>query len=147
MTTVEPRAKAARVPDLRVVERVVKPEKRKKQDLVADLEGLDTNWAVPQVLRLHHLGLQRLEGRISSLNWSVWHIPSFDESQIGKILKDLDALSRHGGSASLLSCLLKKISNMRLPLTMFETNSRGKSSHGKAGQARPASGQHQRRSP
>ena len=122
--TVETRAKAARVLDLRVVERVVKPEKRKK-DLVADLEELNANWAVPQVLRLllHHLGLQRLEGRILSLNWSVWHIPSFDESQIGKILKDLDALSRHGGSTSLLSCLLKKISNMRLPLTMFETNS------------------------
>ena len=125
VTTVETRAKAARVLDLRVEERVVIPEKRKKQDPVANLEGLDTNWAVPQVLRLllHHLGLQRLEGRILSFNWSVWHIPSFDESQIGKILKDLDALSRHGGSASLLSCLLKKISNMRLPLTMFETNS------------------------
>ena len=88
MTTVETRAKAARVLDLRVVERVVKPEKRKKQDLVADLEGLDTNWAVPHVIRLlhHHLGLQRLEGRILSLNWSVLHIPSIDESQIGKIL-------------------------------------------------------------
>ena len=84
--TVETRAKAARVLDLRVVERVVKPEKRKK-DLVADLEELNANWAVPQVLRLllHHLGLQRLEGRILSLNWSFLHIPSFDESQIGKI--------------------------------------------------------------
>ena len=65
--TVETRAKAARVLDLRVVERVVKPEKRKK-DLVADLEGFDTNWAVPQVLRLllHHPGHQRLEGRTLS---------------------------------------------------------------------------------
>ena len=52
VTTVETRAKAARVLDLQVVERVVKPEKREKQDLVADLEGLDTNRAVPHVLRL-----------------------------------------------------------------------------------------------
>ena len=69
MTTVETRAKAARVLDLREVEKVVKPEKREKQDLVANLEGLDTNRAVPHVLHLllHHLGLQRLEGRILNL--------------------------------------------------------------------------------
>ena len=121
----ETRPKAARVLDLRVEERVLKPEKREKQDLVADLEGKLANWAVSHVLHLllHRLGLQRLEGRILSLNWSVWHIPSLDESQIGKILKDLDALSRHKGGASLFSCLLNKMSNMWLPLTGFETNS------------------------
>ena len=127
MTTVETRPKAARVLDLRVEERVLKPQKREKQDLVADLEGKLANWAVSHVLHLlpHSLGLQRLEGRVLSLNWSVLHIPSFDESQIGKFLKDLDALSRHRGSTSLLSCLLKNQikSNMRLPLTIFETNS------------------------
>ena len=85
VTTVETRAKAARVLDLQVVERVAKPEKREKQDLVADLEGKLANWAVSHVLLLHRLGLQRLEGRILSLNWSFLHMPSFDESQIGKI--------------------------------------------------------------
>ena len=88
MTTVETRAKAARVLDLREVERVVKPEKREKLDLVADLEGFNANRAAPHVLHLllQHLGLQRLEGRILNRNWSVLHIPSIDESQIGKIL-------------------------------------------------------------
>ena len=86
MTTVETRPKAARVLDLRVEERVLNL-REKKQDLVADLEGKLANRAVSHVLHLllHRLGLQRLEGRILSLNWSFLHMPSFDESQIGKI--------------------------------------------------------------